>query len=81
MSLNLSKKTDRFPHERYDSRMEEALEQLQNRVVSVFSTFHEVELEEEQVAKRQRTLAEKFFNLWRKMKMGKGERIVCPFLR
>ena len=61
--------------------MEEALEQLQNRVVSVFSASHEVELEEEKVAKRQKTLAEKFFNLWRKIKMGRGGRLVCPFLR
>ena len=75
------KKTDRLPHERDDSRMEEALEQLQNRVVSVFSAFHEMELEEEQVARRQRTLAEKFFNMWRKMTIGKGGRIVCPSLR
>ena len=57
------------------------MEQIQNKVASVVSAFHEVELEEAQVAKRQRTLAEKFFSLWRKMKMGKGGRIVCPFLR
>ena len=57
------------------------MEQLQNRVVSIFSTFHEVELEEEQIAKRQRALAKKFFDLWRKMKMKKGGSIISPLLR
>ena len=57
------------------------MEQLQNRVVSIFSTFHEVELEEEQIAKRQRVLAKKFFDLWRNMKMKKGGSIISPLLR
>ena len=48
-----------------------------------FSAFHQVELEEEQMAKRQRGLAKKFFHLWRReMKMKKGGNIdICPLLR